>query len=80
VRFPIILAGYRRTDHIRYQIIRQELNIFNILNKVTKYQRNYFCHLGKMDESRFITRFYQYSLKGMGRGRCNPYNRWEDQF
>jgi hypothetical protein len=47
MRFLMAFTGYRRTDHIRYQIIRQELNIFNILNKIDEYQITVSAAWGK---------------------------------
>lgn len=77
-RFHRVIAGYGRTDCIRMKTIRQELNIFNILGKIIKYQISWFCHLERRNQSRFVKRSHHYLLKGRRRGR--PYKRWRNQF
>jgi hypothetical protein len=53
MRFLSVVVGYRRTDHTRNQAVRQGLNIFIILDKIIEYQRDWFHHLERRDESRF---------------------------
>lgn len=68
----------RRTHYIRIKTIRQELNVFNIIDKTVEYQRNCFYRAERRNQSRLAKRSYHYAPKGRGRGRL--YEGWRDQF
>jgi hypothetical protein len=41
------------------QAIRQEINVFNILEKTAEYRTNWFHHTERVDESKFAKTFHQ---------------------
>jgi hypothetical protein len=45
MRFLRSVAGCRRMDKKRNIDIRQEINIFNLGEKIKEYQRNYLKHI-----------------------------------
>jgi hypothetical protein len=53
MRFLLAIAVSVRVDHVRNQTIRQEVNIFNILDKDNWTSDELVPDLEKMDESRF---------------------------
>jgi hypothetical protein len=45
------VAVYRRKDNIRNRVIRQELNIFQISDKIVEYQIKWLHYMERMDET-----------------------------
>jgi hypothetical protein len=71
MRFLTTVAGYKRTDHIKNQAIRQELNIFNIVYKTVEYQTDMFARMKTVEEKGLLkgfTKTYEkmrrYTLEG----------------
>jgi hypothetical protein len=79
IRFLKSVAGYRRKDKNRNIDIRQELNIFNLGEKVKEYQHSYLQHILRMPTYRIPRKLFDYRPTGR-RGRGRPLNRWKDQF
>ncbi|KAJ4450851.1 hypothetical protein ANN_02282 [Periplaneta americana] len=79
MRFLRSVAGCRRTDRQYNETIRDELNIFNLNNKIKEYQEKYYEHIQRMPEYRNPKKILEYKPKGKtDRGR--PAKRWRDQF
>jgi hypothetical protein len=72
------VAGYRRTDKKRNISIRQELNIFNLGEKVKEYQQNYLEHILRMTTYRILWKLFDYYPKGR-RERDQPPKRWRSE-
>lgn len=79
MRFLRSVAGYRRTDRQYNETIRDELNIFNLNNKIKEYQEKYYEHVQRMPEYRIPKKILEYKPKGK-RDRGRPTKRWRDQF
>jgi hypothetical protein len=57
MRFLKAVEDYRRRNHIGNHTVIQELNIFNIADRIVEYQMSWFHQLERRDESRFAKRF-----------------------
>ena len=78
MKFLRHVAGYKLIDRKRSEEIRQELNIFKILEKIDEFRNNWTHHLMRMDDSRIPKALLRYRPRGKRRlGR--PKKRWSDQ-
>jgi hypothetical protein len=78
MRFLRSVADYRRVDKKRNIDITQELNIFNLGQKVKENQRKYVEHILIIPTYRVLRKLFDYRSKGRQEtGR--PPKRWNDQ-
>lgn len=56
-------------DQARYEIIREELQIFHINNKINGYRRCWKEHVEKKEEMRCLKQALQYKLTGRRLGK-----------
>jgi hypothetical protein len=63
---------------IRNQAYGQELNMFSILYKIVNYQMILFHCMERIDNGRFVKRYYHFVPKGRKR-RDTPHKQWRGQ-
>jgi hypothetical protein len=56
IRFRDV-AGYSMNDHIRNTEIREELNIFNLINKIVKYRSPWKCKVLRMENRQIPSKY-----------------------
>jgi hypothetical protein len=72
------VAGYRRRDEIRNTKIRDELNIFNLNNKILKSGSSWKHHVLRMENRRIPKKILKYNPK-MRRNIGRLLSKWRDQ-
>ena len=78
MRFLRSIAGYTLRDHIRSEVIRESLEVENILEVIKKYRVSWREHVRRMPDSRIPKAIWEYETVGKRRvGR--PKKRWKDQ-
>ena len=71
-------AGYTLMDKRRSEDIRQELNIFKLIDKIAQYRNNWRDHVDRMTEDRIPKIIMNYKPKGK-RNIGRPLKRWSQQ-
>ena len=78
MRFLRPMAGYTLLYKERSSDIREQLDNFNINDKLTKYKINWREHIQRVDDNR-LTKKLNYKPEGR-RNIGRPQTRWEDDF
>ena len=73
------MVGYTLWDKKRSSDIREQLGIFNINDKLTKYKINWGEHIQRMDVNRLPKKNLDHKPEGR-RNIGRPQTRWEDDF
>lgn len=79
MKFLRSVAGYRKIEHKRNEEIREELEIYELNNKIEEYRNTWMSHISRMQEDRIPYKFWKYKPRGR-RDIGRPAKRWMDQF
>ncbi|PSN57671.1 hypothetical protein C0J52_05405 [Blattella germanica] len=72
MKFLRYVAGYSLTDHMRSDYIRDQLNVYNLNDKISNNKQNWHGHILRMPNNRS-------AKQAIGaRGISRPRRRWED--
>lgn len=75
MRFLRRIKGCTREDRLRNEAIREELQIYNINDKIEEQKENWRQHLHRMDNRRIPKAITEYHPRGR-RDRGRPKKRW----
>ena len=75
MRFLRKVKGCSRRDHIRNETIREELEIFNINERINDYKEKWKNHINRMDSTRIPHLIHKYQPRGR-RDVGRPRKRW----
>ena len=77
MKFLRYVAGYSLTDHMRSDYIRDQLNVYNLNDKIRNSKQNWHDHILRMPNNRPAKQAMQYKPLGV-RDIGRPRRRWED--
>jgi hypothetical protein len=78
MKFLRNVAGYTLKDQIRNTVIRNELKVFSLNNRIQNSRLNWIHHVGRMEPERIPKQLMDYTPGGT-RSIGRPKSRWKDQ-
>jgi hypothetical protein len=69
---------YRNEYQIRNTVIRNELKVFSVNNRIHNNRLNWIHHVGRMEPERIPKQLMDYTPRGT-RSNGRPKSRWKDQ-
>jgi hypothetical protein len=72
------VAGYTLKDQIRNTVIRNELKVFSVNNRIQNNRLNWIHHVGRMEPESIPKQLMDYKPRGT-RSIGRPKSRWKDQ-
>jgi hypothetical protein len=78
IKFLRNVTRYTLKDKIRNTMIRNELKIFSVNNRIQNNRLNWINHVARMDPERFHKQLMDYTPRGT-RSIGRPKSRWKDQ-
>jgi hypothetical protein len=78
MKFLRNVAGYTLKDQIRNTVIRTELTVFSVNNRIQNNRLNWIHHVGRIEPERIPKQLMDYTPRGI-RSIGRPKPRWKDQ-